>query len=77
MALYKHGNLLAQSDDVAFDRELSPGNAAPWAGIYRCKNCEDEISIAGGHILPPQNHHQHANRSPIVWKLLVHSVQKN
>ncbi|EGH48099.1 hypothetical protein PSYPI_39774, partial [Pseudomonas syringae pv. pisi str. 1704B] len=51
MALYKNGGLLTQSDDAAFEKEFSPGHEAPWAGIYRCKNCEDEISIAGGHKL--------------------------
>lgn len=76
MALYKNGGLLTQSDDAAFENEFSPGHEAPWAGIYRCKNCEDEISIAGGHKLPPQNHHQHPNSTPIVWKMIVHSVQK-
>lgn len=76
MALYKEGNRLTHSDDVAFDKEFTPGIEAPWAGIYRCINCGDEISIAGGHKLPPQNHHQHPNQSKIVWKLLVHSVQK-
>nr|WP_313162263.1 VOC family protein [Kosakonia cowanii] len=43
---------------------------------YRCVNCGDEIGIAKGHTLPPQNHHQHQNGLPIRWKLLVCAVQK-
>lgn len=77
MALYKHGNHLSQSQDAAFDAEHSPGSAAPHPGIYKCTNCGDEIAIAGGHILPPQNHKQHSpNNGRIKWKLLVYPVQK-
>ena len=56
MALYKNGNLLTLSQDAAFDALHSPGTAAPHPGIYRCTACGDEIAIAGGHTLPPQNH---------------------
>lgn len=77
MALYKHGNHLTQSQDTAFDTTHAPGTEAPHPGIYRCTSCGDEIAIAGGHILPPQNHKQHnpAN-GPIKWKLLVYPVQR-
>lgn len=77
MALYKNGNSLAKSEDKAFDQTHTPGTAAPHPGIYQCTNCGDEIAIAGGHTLPPQNHRQHApNSGPISWKLLVYPVQK-
>jgi hypothetical protein len=76
MALYKHGNLLAQTNDQAFDVTYSPGTPAPYPGIYRCTSCGDEIAIASGHTLPPQNHHQHnLLNSPIQWQLLVYPVQ--
>jgi len=75
MALYKYPGV-TKSEDVAFDKEFSPGNKAEWHGIYKCKNCGDEIAIAEGHVLPPQNHHQHANASPIIWRLFVYSQQK-
>lgn len=77
MALYKHGQHLAQSGDAAFDVTHSPGGAAPHPGIYRCTSCGDEIAIAGGHTLPPQNHRQHnpAN-GQIKWQLLVYPIQK-
>ena len=75
MAQYKHGQLLNQLNHEAFDVLISPGAAN--AGIYRCAACGDEIGIAKGHTLPPQNHHQHApGVGPIKWKLLVHAVQK-
>lgn len=77
MALYKHGQLLTQSQDAAFDSTHLPGTNAPHPGIYRCTSCGDEIAIAGGHTLPPQNHRQHNPASgQIRWQLLVYPVQQ-
>ena len=76
MALYKHGNLLTQSQHANFDTDRNPGTAAPDAGIYRCTGCGDEIGIAKDHTLPPQNHHQHSNNSAVRWRLLVAAVQR-
>jgi hypothetical protein len=72
MAIYKHGPLLKHSQDTAFDAEHTPGQQAPFAGIYRCAACGHEVGIASGHMLPPQTHHQHPpGIGPIKWKLLV------
>lgn len=77
MALYKDGNRLMHSQDAAFDSTYPPGTAAPHPGIYRCTACGDEIAIAGGHTLPPQNHRQHSQASgAISWQLLVYPVQQ-
>jgi len=77
MALYKHGQHLTQSQDAAFDVRMLPGAVAANAGIYRCAVCGDEIGIAKGHILPPQNHHQHrSGLGPIQWQLLVFAQQQ-
>jgi hypothetical protein len=77
MALYKNGDNLTYSDHEAFDKKHAPGSAAPHPGIYRCTACGDEIAIAGGHILPPQNHRQHnPNSGKIEWQLLVYPVQQ-
>lgn len=77
MALYKYSKYLTQSNDAAFDATHNPGVSAPYAGIYRCTNCGDEIAIAGGHTLPPQNHRQHSpSGGDIRWQLIVHSVSK-
>lgn len=73
MALYKYAAAIAQSNDAAFDAVHNPGVAAPHPGIYRCTNCGDEISIAGGHTLPPQTHRQHTSTLPIRWQLVVYS----
>jgi len=77
MALYKNAKALEQSSDGAFDALYAPGTAAPHPGIYKCTACGDEIAIAGGHVLPPQNHRQH---SPLLgniqWKLIVYPVQQ-
>ena len=76
MALYKNSKILSYSDHNAFDLFHSPGVAAPHPGIYRCSGCGDEIAIAGGNILPPQNHRQHApGTGSISWQLIVAAVQ--
>lgn len=75
MALYKNGNLLQQSTHANFDKAYSPGEAAVDPGIYRCTACGDEIGIAKGHTLPPQNHHQHKQGiGGIKWQLIVCAV---
>jgi hypothetical protein len=72
MAQYKFGQYLHQSDDKAYDARHAPGIPAGNAGIYRCAVCGEEIGIAKGHTLPPQNHHQHApGLGKIEWQLLV------
>lgn len=77
MAQYKHGQHLTQSNNEAYDTLHSPGTEAANPGIYRCVACGDEIGIAKGHTLPPQNHHQHApGHGPIKWQLLVFAQQK-
>lgn len=77
MSLYKHPSFLTQTNDAAFDATHSPGTPAPHPGIYRCTNCGDEIAIAGGHTLPPQNHRQHQPaKGEIKWRLTVYPVQQ-
>lgn len=77
MALYKYGNNFTQVNDSAFDTTHQPGTNAPHPGIYKCTNCGDEIAIAGGHTLPPQNHKQHSPlNGPITWQLVAYPVQK-
>lgn len=75
MALYKYATYLTQSDSSAFDNELKPGETCPNSGIYRCTGCGDEIASNKNNPMPPQNHHQHSNNSPIRWKLLVFAQQ--
>ena len=76
MAEYKCGNQLTQSSDSKYDDEHSPGAEAPYPGIYRCVACGDEVGIAKGNKLPPQNHPQHTSTSKIKWKLLVRAQQQ-
>lgn len=72
MALYKYGQFLQQENHTAFDGQIPPGTAAANPGIYRCTACGDEIAIAKGHTLPPQNHHQHTyGLGAIRWQLIV------
>jgi hypothetical protein len=77
MASYKHGKYLTENSHEEFDKKHAPGSAAYNPGIYRCVACGDEIGIAKGHTLPPQNHHQHAaGLGKIEWQLLVFAVSK-
>jgi len=68
---YKYGQYLNQSDDGKFDKVHEPGVATPHSGVYRCTNCGKECTSVVSHPLPPQNHHQHPNRTPIRWQLVV------
>jgi hypothetical protein len=77
MALYKYLTHLAKSEHAAFDEQNEPGTKTENAGIYRCVACGDEIGIAKGHSLPPQNHHQHApGVGRIRWQLVVYAQPK-
>ena len=77
MASYKYGKYLTASDHEEFDKTHAPGTEAYNPGIYRCVVCGDEIGIAKGHTLPPQNHHQHApGLGKIEWQLLVFAASK-
>lgn len=77
MALYKDPSHFNQSSDSAFDTLHAPGSAAPHPGIYKCIACGDEIAIAGGHVLPPQNHKQHSpGQGQIKWKLIAFPQQR-
>lgn len=71
MAQYKYGHHLNHSTHEAYDATHKPDITSPDPGIYRCTGCGDEIGIAKGHTLPPQNHHQHTSNAPILWQLLV------
>lgn len=77
MALYQDSNNLQQISDAAFNMSHNPGVPAPHAGIYKCEGCSDEIAIASGHILPPQNHYQHPSICRAIrWKLVVAAQQR-
>jgi hypothetical protein len=78
MALYKYETYLQKSDHAAFDTESKPGEAAPHSGIYRCMGCHREVASNEGQPLPPQNDHQHDQRTQgtIRWKLIVYADHK-
>jgi hypothetical protein len=77
MATYQDQPNVIRVQHAAFDEVFAPGQIATHPGIYRCVVCGHEIAIAGTHILPPQNHHQHAAaQGPIRWKLLVYADAK-
>jgi len=76
MAQYKFREHLIHSSNSAFDTRHAPGTTANNPGIYRCSGCGDEISVAKGSTLPPQNHHQHEpGLGKMEWQLLVFAEQ--
>jgi hypothetical protein len=77
MAQYKYAQHLSTSTASAFDTRYAPGTKAENPGIYRCAGCGEEIGVARGHSLPPQNHHQHMPaQGKLEWQLLVFAQQK-
>ena len=74
MASYQNATHMHHTTSGEFDKLLSPGNAAPHAGIYRCAICGHEIGIAEGHTLPPQTHPKHPANKPIQWQLQVFAM---
>ena len=75
IALYKYKQYLTESDSSAFDTRYAPGSQTENPGIYRCTSCGDEIAIAKGRSLPPQNHHRHTTNAKIEWQLVVFAQQ--
>jgi len=76
MAQYKYREHLIQSSSAAFDTRHAPGTVASNPGIYRCPACGDEIAVAKGNRLPPQNHHEHEpGVGKVEWQLLVFAEQ--
>src|SRR5450830_1152460 len=72
MADYKNPSVVARSMHPRFDELTSPGEAVPYSGIYRCDGCAHEIVSTEGHVMPPQNHHQHSSeQGAIRWRLIV------
>jgi len=73
MAQFKYREYLHQiTDGSAFDIRHAPGTKVNNPGIYRCAACSEEIAIAKGQLLPPQNDHEHEKGlGKIEWVLLV------
>ncbi len=71
MAFYKHSNFLTPNQHAEFDVLHPPGYRPENSGVYRCRGCGKEVTTEKGNPLPPQNHHQHSNYTPIQWQLVV------
>ena len=77
MAQYKHGNFLHKSDHSEYDKKYSPWYRSAKSRHLPMRLLRDEIGIAKGHVLPPQNHHQHApGAGKIEWQLVVFAQQR-
>lgn len=74
MAWYQDdGRVHKLTGDKDFIPTYAPGAAVPHSGIYICTGCKREVTSNHGDPFPPQNHHQHADRSAIRWRLLVYT----
>jgi hypothetical protein len=73
MSAYKYPQFLRPDGGDAFDQLYHPATLAPLSGIFRCNVCGHEAVSTRGHRLPPQDHHVHPQRQPILWRLAVMS----
>lgn len=73
MALYRKGTNVRPGSGDAFERLVDAGEPAPWAGIYACVACGDEMPAVKGTPLPgATGHPPHGEEwGPIRWRLLV------
>lgn len=79
MALVKNGTKdqvkeASKDSNNAFDEQYNPGDTCKHEGIYKCKGCGKEITLAKDKTFPPQNHHQHSQQQgSIRWNLFVYA----
>lgn len=73
MAWYKNANNLVQANgtEAVWSIDYSPGETVPVSGIYRCRNCGKEATCNADDPFPPQNHHQHPQVGPVLWRLII------
>jgi len=72
MAVYKYAQYLVQSHHSAFDTIVQPGQKSPYAGIYRCEGCGENIVSPHGQTMPTQHHFEHTRaQGGILWRLIV------
>lgn len=73
MAWYKDIRNLVQANgaEAVWSTDHKPGERVSVSGIYRCKNCGKETTCNHGDPFPPQNHHQHPQAGPVLWRLIV------
>jgi len=73
MAWYKDAGVLksASGTEAVWSTDYRPGANVPTSGIYRCKNCGKEVTSNANDPFPPQNHHQHPQAGPVLWRLII------
>ena len=73
MAWYKDASVLrsANGTEPVWSTDYRPGADVPISGIYRCRNCGKETTCNAQDSFPPQNHHQHPQAGPVVWRLII------
>jgi hypothetical protein len=71
MVWYKYDADIQKSNSEAYDKVLSPGEVAPWSGVYRCGSCAAEMVIDIGRTLPP-THAGAAHGHRITWRLVAY-----
>lgn len=61
----------ADGTESVWKIDYNPGDTVPVSGIYKCRLCKKEVTSNQGDPLPPQNHHQHPQRGPVKWRLII------
>lgn len=70
MVYYQDADSLTRLSDPMFDMTYGPGDAVPFAGIYKCAGCEREI--VASDTFPSGDQHPHLQREgELRWKLIV------
>jgi hypothetical protein len=72
MASYKYRHLLSASEDLVFDHDHRPGEAARLSGIYRCPACGRESVVREAEAFPADHEHR-MTEGPVRWRLLVYA----
>ena len=70
MALYSDPHLVRQNPPTAFDIVYSPGEGAPYDGIYSCQTCRAETLAKEDEPLPQ---HKRQTSHTARWHLAVYA----
>ena len=75
MARYASMKYIERGYGKEFNLQFPSEAIAPRSGIYHCVNCGDEVAVSQGNLLPSAGHHTHEGVGPVLWRLIVESVQ--
>jgi hypothetical protein len=71
MATYKYSTFLAETRAEIFDDAYEQGSINFHSGIYRCLECNAEITVVERGIFPPCGHHPPSIEGHTLWRLIA------